>query len=215
VLSVQTLVRRIRQRLHDTDKITYDDEEIIDCINNGIRFIRRVVASINPALLMSEHQGILTTGLESITLTVRPTKIINVTIGDEGKPLYQTEMSLAIHEGIYETGEPKSFFLTGAKTVHFYPKPATNTKYVIRTIDDVEEIGAEDSSPLNNEFDDFLIDYVVIRLSVGNEYDMTQENTLMANIVAQIQQLVMPPPCGVIVDSYWDSQGRRRSGGYR
>ena len=133
MLSVQTLVRRIRQRLHDTDKITYDDEEIIDCINNGIRFIRRLVASINPALLMSEHQGVLAAGLEEITLTVRPTKIINITIGDEGKPLYQTEMSLAVHEGIYETGEPKSFFLTGAKTVHFYPRPATSARLMMWT----------------------------------------------------------------------------------
>ena len=79
----------------------------------------------------------------------------------------------------------------------------------------MDEIGAEGSSPLNNEFDDFLIDYVVIRLSIGNEYDMTQENTLMANIVAQIQQMVMPPPSGIIVDSYWSSSRRQRAGGYR
>ena len=51
MLSVQTLARRIRTRLHDTDEITYSDEEILDCINCGIRFIRRLIASMRPSLL--------------------------------------------------------------------------------------------------------------------------------------------------------------------
>ena len=79
MLSVQTLARRIRQRLHDTDCITYDDENILDCINCGVRFIRRIIARLRPALLMSEKIGTLAAGIKAIELDTRPTKIISVT----------------------------------------------------------------------------------------------------------------------------------------
>ena len=60
-----------------------------------------------------------------------------------------------------------------------------------------------DNSPLLTEFDDFLVEYATIRLSAGNEYDMTQESQLMANIAAQIQQILIPPPVGIITKGYW------------
>ena len=114
MLSVQTLARRIRQRLHDNDCITYDDEEILDCINCGIRFIRRIIASIRPALLMSETTGTLAAGIKAITLENRPTKIISVTVN--GKALEETELAFATHKP-EATGELKEFYLTGAKTI--------------------------------------------------------------------------------------------------
>lgn len=200
MLSVQTLARRIRHRLHDTDEITYSDEEILDCINCGVRFIRRIIARLRPALLMSEMAGILTAGENSITLANRPTKIISVTAG--GKALEETELAFAIHKDDAE-GEPEEFYLTGTQTINFYPTPKEPTPYKIRTVNDIAELEWEDNSPLNTEFDDFLIEYAVIRLGVGNEYDMTQESQLMANIAAQIQEVLIPPPVGVIVKGYW------------
>lgn len=201
MLSVQTLARRIRQRLHDNDSITYDDEEILDCINCGIRFIRRIIARLRPALLMSETTGALAAGIKAITLENRPTKIVSVTVN--GKALEETELAFAIHKDNTATGEPKEFYLTGVKTINFYPVPTEATPYTIRTVDDIEELAWEDNSPLLTEFDDFLVEYAAIRLSIGNEYDMTQEAQLMANIVAQIQQVLIPPPVGIVVKRYW------------
>lgn len=250
MLSVQTLARRIRTRLHDTDKITYDDAEILDCINNGVRFIRRTIANIRPALLMSETEGILEAGTKSITLDKRPTKIINVTAGDQisktetlytGKKIYhdwdkiwhnnrpiynkqvintysekslhKTEMAFIVPRKSDSFGTPHEFFLTGSQTINFFPIPTAPTKYTIRTVDDIDELNWEDKSPLNNEFDDFLVEYAAIRLSVGNEYDMTQESQLMANIAAQIQQIIVPPPAGILTQGYWYSC-RSKAGGY-
>ena len=203
MLSVKTLARRIRQRLHDTDAITYEDEEILDCINNGMRFIRRAIADIRPALLMSESKGTLPKGVSSITLSRRPTKIINVTAGKPEKALEETEMAFAIHEKTDTPGTPKEFYLTGTQTINFFPTPDAATPYTVRTVDDIAELEWEDSSPLNTEFDDLLIEYATIRLSVGNEYDMTQESQLLANIYAQIQTLLTPPPPGIITKGYW------------
>lgn len=214
MLSVQTLAGRIRTRLHDTDEIEYDDEQILDCINNGVRFIRRTIASIRPALLMTEHKGTLAGGAKSVELPVRPLKIINVTLGANGEFLYETEMATAIYENMYKVGDPKYFFLTGTKTINFYPIPSSNKQYTIRTVDDINELEWSDNSPLLTEFDDFLVEYVTIRLSIGNEYDVSQEGQLMANIVEQIQTILTPPPPGFVTRPYWDGRSWN-SGGYR
>ena len=214
MLSVQTLAGRIRTRLHDTDEIEYDDEQILDCINNGVRFIRRTIASIRPALLMTEHKGTLAGGAKSVELPVRPLKIINVTLGTNGEFLYETEMATAIYENMYKVGDPKYFFLTGTKTINFYPIPSSNKQYTIRTVDDINELEWSDNSPLLAEFDDFLVEYVTIRLSIGNEYDVSQEGQLMANIVEQIQTILTPPPPGFVTRPYWGGRSWN-SGGYR
>lgn len=202
MLSVQTLARRIRARLHDKDEITYDDEDILDCINNGVRFFRRVIANLRPALLMTEHSGVLPQGVKSITLEVRPTKIVNITAGTPEKYLYETEMASSIYKKP-ANGDPEEFFLTGTQTINFYPTPDKATPYTIRTIDDIAELAWEDDSPLLTEFDDLLVEYAAIRLAVGNEFDMTQEVQLLASVVAQIQQILTPPPAGFVMESYW------------
>ena len=252
MLSVQTLARRIRQRLHDTDSITYDDTEILDCINNGVRFIRRTIADIRPALLMSETEGVMAAGTKSITLGKRPTKIINVTAGDQiiktetlytGKKIYhdfdkiwhnrhpiynkhvidtysekglhQTEMAFKVPYRSETEGTPREFYLSGTQTINFFPIPNQETKYTIRTVDDIEELAWSGTSPLNTEFDDFLVEYAAIRLSVGNEFDMTQESQLLANVVAQIQRMLAPPPAGILTLGYWERYYNRKAGDYR
>lgn len=207
MLSVQTLARRVRQRLHDTDVITYDDEEILDCLNCGLRFIRRIIAKFRPALLMSETEGTLAAGTKSVTLDKPPTKIINVTIGEDEKPLHETDIAFAIHAETKRAEEPEGFYLTGTQTINFSPIPTTPIKYKIKTVDDIEEnssgITWNGNSPLLTEFDDFLVEYAAIRLSVGNEFDMTQETQLMANIATQIQEVIAPPPVGIQTRGYW------------
>ena len=133
---------------------------------------------------MSEVEGVLPAGVKSITLENCPTKIICVLAGKPKKALEETELAFAIHERDTED-EPREFYLTGTQTINFFPTPNSPTEYVIRTVDDIDELAWEDKSPLNNEFDDFLVEYVSVRLSVGNEYDMTQESQMMSNIVAR------------------------------
>lgn len=200
MLSVETLARRIRQRLHDTDEINYDDAEILDCINCGIRFIRRIIATMRPSLLMTETSGTLAAGENKVALATPPLKIICVLAAN--KALEEMEFAFAIFKSSNE-GEPKEFYLTGTQTINFYPTPSEPTPYKICTVDDISELKWSDYSPLLTEFDDFLVEYATIRLSVGNEYDMSQESQLMANIVAQIQQILIPPPVGIVAKGYW------------
>ena len=81
---------------------------------------------------------------------------------------------------------PKEFYLTGTKTINFFPIPERPTKYTVITVDDIEELSLDDNSLLNTDFDNFLIEYANIRLSIGNEYEVSQEQQVMANIYSQI-----------------------------
>ena len=247
MLSVQTIIRRIRTRCHDSDNITYTDEEILDAINLALRFIRRCIADMRPSLLMSKAEGTLEVGQSSIELEHRPLKVIHVTLGnkiiksetvDDSEKVFQnykqiwhnptliysirqidtyreaglkqTELAHVIHEDNDTKGDPKVFYLTGAKTINFYPIPDKKTKYSILYVEDIEELTAEDESPLLTEFDDFLIEYASIRLQVGNEYDLTQEQAMVQNIFYQIQKILTPPPVGFICNGYWNNGRRRR-----
>lgn len=240
MLPMQTILNRSRVKLHDTDGITYDDDAIIDVANDGIRFIRRSVAKIQPELLMSTVTGTVAAGESAIELDARPLTIIEVAAGDKVAKTIVTRSSERIYHNldkiwhntmliypeqttlIYDekplvatnmrhisdrkrTGTPEVYWRTGLKTINLYPVPDKLTAYTVHTIDDIAEVTLEDNSPLINDFDDFLIEYVVLRLAVDNEYDMSQEQAAIANIYNQIQQILAPPPPGVTVGGYWDN----------
>ena len=62
MLSMRTLIGKIGVKIHDEERITYDDEEILDAINLGLRFVRRTIVDIQPEILMEEHHGELEAG---------------------------------------------------------------------------------------------------------------------------------------------------------
>ncbi len=251
MLPVKTIIKRIRATLHDSAAVTYDDEELLDVLNNGIRFIRRTIAEVRPEELMETTKGILAPGEDSVTLDKRPLRIIRVRAGDEiisstttdgesdliygNQKLIYNNQDLIYVEPIVDAkykektlhatnlrhipdddghGAPAAYYKTGLKTIHFWPVPQVETAYTICTINDIEELTMEDDSPLIDDFDDFLMEYVSLRLAIGNEYDESQETQVMMNIYNQIRDLLAPPPVGVVVDGYWGGGRRRRGGGY-
>lgn len=248
MLPMQTLVKRIRNTLHDRSDITYDDEEIIDVANNGIRFIRRTIADIQPEMLIETAKGLLPPGQDSVVLDKRPLRMIRVKAGSDilssvtekhselihkNKKLIYNNNNLIFDETTTTTykektlgatnlrhipdengnGAPTVYYRTGIKTIHFWPVPQVETAYTIDTINDIDEVTIDDNSPLLSDFDDFLMEYTALRLSIGNEYDESQETQVMMNIYNQIRDLLAPPPVGVVVNEYWNGS-RRRGGGY-
>ena len=84
MLPIKTLVKRIRRVVHDTDAITYDDDDIVWTINQGIRFIRRTIADTRPEKLVAEPvTGTLEPGENVVTLPYRPLQFMYVRAGDE------------------------------------------------------------------------------------------------------------------------------------
>ena len=50
------------------DCINYDDRDVLNVINAGLRVIRRTIAEIQPELIMDTMAGILQAGEDLITL---------------------------------------------------------------------------------------------------------------------------------------------------
>ena len=240
MLPVSTLIRRIRARCHDLENITYDDYDILDAVNIALRFIRRTIAELQPALLIKTYEGMVEAGEESVTLPFIPVKVVHLTVGNKiiksekidtspkmfqnysqmwknPMPIYttkqvdtyreqglkHTDIAHKIMEWNDLTGIPKDFYITGGNVIHFVPIPNNRYKFTLMYIEDVEELTAEDKSPLPRDFDDFLVEYASIRLQVGNEYDMSQEQSLIANIYSQLQKMLIAPPVGFVVKGYY------------
>ena len=235
---IRDIIRKIRIAIHDEDCINYDDRDILNVINAGLRFIRRMIADIQPEIIMDTTAGILKAGEDIITLRNIPLKIIELTAGDKvisttkhfaGKQIrsnfdkvfgnsthiyskYDTKIfaEYPLEETTFHhiknrsaVGRPRCFYRIGMKQLKISPKPEKETAYTLRTVDDIEELRFDDEIPLMREFDDFLIEYASTRLALSNEYDMTQEQQILANIHAQISQILIPPPAGTIVKGYW------------
>ena len=249
MLSIKAIISSVRTTVHDTDAITYDDEQIVSVINNGIRFIRRTIADVCPEVLISTTKGVLAPGEDTVELAKRPLRMIRVKAGneimssvtDKNSPLIRRNYNLIFNNKnmifdetttttykeltLQETnfrhvpdengnGKPTMYYRTGLKTIHLWPVPKVETAYTIDTIDDIEEVTAEGNSPLLTDFDDFLIEYTSLRLSIGNEYDESQETQIMMHIYNQIRNLLAPPPAGIAVQGYWNVS-QPRGGGYR
>lgn len=235
---IKDIIRKIRIVIHDEDGINYDERDILNVINAGLRFIRRTIAEIQPELIMETSVGILQAGEDTIKLRHIPMKIIELTAGDKVLSSTKDFASKKIRSNFdqvfgnaahiysqYDTkifdeypleetnlhhiknrqavGRPRRFYRIGMKLLKVHPKPEKETAYTLRTIDDIEELRLHDKVPLMDEFEDFLVEYAAMRLALSNEYDMQQEQQIFANIHAQISQILMPPPNGVIVKGYW------------
>lgn len=242
MLPIKTLMKRIRRVVHDVDAITYDDDEILDVINQGIRYIRRVIADNKPEMLASKTvDGMIKAGERSIDMPYRPLMILYVRAGSDiasSEDVYSSDKIYHNYNLIYHNknkifsketvtkyrtkripegniaevygdmsreGTPEIFFLSGNQTVNFYPAPALDTCYEIVAIEDMDNLTVNDTSPLLNEFDDLLVEFANVRLSIENEYDVSADGQIMSNMHGQIVKLLHIPPTGITVQGYWDN----------
>lgn len=254
MLPIKTLIKRIRRVVHDTDAITYDDDEILAVINQGVRSIRRIIADNRPELLAGDVvSGMIKAGERSIELPHRPLLFLYVRAGSDvasreeitksdkiyhnwnliyhnKTPLFaEKEVNVKyrtrripeanmseIYGDMDRQGEPEVYYLTGSKTVNFYPTPRADTSYDILVVEDMEELTADDTTPLLNEYDDLLVEFANLRLSIENEYDVSADSQIMNTMQAQVMRLLHIPPTGVTVQGYWGAnleqygQPRRR-----
>ena len=116
-----------------------------------------------------------------------------------------------------ETAEnPTAYYLCGFDKLALYPIPTKPVDYAVFYVPDTEEVTLTDKSPFPNDFDDALVEYAIIRLSMGNEFDMSQELTVMQTVMQQVQELInnFPSPEHRI-RGYWDDNDYTNSYGGR
>jgi hypothetical protein len=188
MLAVTDILTRVRALTHDERKTGYLDTDILYAINGGIRFIRRLIKDYKPLLLADPpYTGTLKAGDSFVKLDAIVTKVIDIRV--KGQTIPVTDLSNI--SDMTKTGTPYAYYMTGFDTIHFYPVPDSEVSYSIVVIGDLKEVDLEGTSPFPNDFDDFLVEYAVIRLSVGNEFDVSQEQQIMSSIIQQIQNNLM------------------------
>lgn len=184
MLPITTIIERARALTHDKEETGYSDTDMLDVINSAIRFIRRTIKQYKPTMLIEEPlEGSIDAGINTINLDIVPTKIIDVRV--DGRKL--SAIDIALIEDMNSIGMPTSYYQVGICNIGIYPIPNQKMNYRLLIVGDNKEVTLEDASPLPNDFDDFIIEYIVIRLSLGNEFNMSQETQVMYEIHEQIK----------------------------
>lgn len=205
MLAVEELIKRVRILVHDEQETGYDDIAILNCLNAGSRFLRRMILQLKPELLSNVTKGNLNTNENIIELDFIPVKIVDIRINGK-RIIYKSRADIL---NMDKHGFPYAYFITGLKTINLYPIPDKLINYEILAVEDIKEMTLSDDdngkSPFPNEFDDMLIEYALIRLSMGNEFDMSQEMSVMSQIVAQLENILRERDTVYVISGYYDS----------
>ena len=204
MLAVEELIKRVRILVHDEQETGYDDIAILNCLNAGSRFLRRMILQLKPELLSNVTKGNLNTNENIIELDFIPAKIVDIRINGK-RIIYKSRADIL---NMDKHGFPYAYFITGLKTINLYPIPDKPINYEILAVEDIKEMTLSDDdngkSPFPNEFDDMLIEYALIRLSMGNEFDMSQEMSVMSQIVAQLENILRERDTVYVISGYYD-----------
>lgn len=225
--TLKELMQKIRINTHDNDSLEYTDVTLINYINDGIRFIRRIILDLDPMLIAEYTTGNtgITTETESVnedgetvtTTTIsdfyvidlgqKVSAVIDVRIG--GKLISAVNPRLIPDET--EIGDPAGYHVVGFRKIMLYPRPSNSLPYSAFTVPDITLLKTEDDEfPLMSEFEDFVIEYAGIRCSVSNEFDVSQETNIMGSIISQVEAIVRSYNCrGLQSAGYWDGMGTR------
>lgn len=200
---VTDMITRIRSSTHDDLKTGYTDEDLLGYINDGVRFLRRIVTQTYPPALIEELTGTLEAEQRDIVSEKKITQVFEVYV--DGRKMKHVN-PLDIKDKT-EVGTPAAYYRLGLDKICVYPKPRTAVDYTVAYIPDQDLLKLEDDTPFSNDFDDFLVEYAVIRASISDEFRMSQEQTVMSAIVAQVEALLlsMRTP-DVQVGGYWNKR---------
>lgn len=205
MLAVEELIKRVRILVYDEQETGYDDIAILNCLNAGSRFLRRMILQLKPELLSNVTKGNLNTNENIIELDFIPVKIVDIRINGK-RIIYKSRADIL---NMDKHGFPYAYFITGLKTINLYPIPDKPINYEILAVEDIKEMTLSDDdngkSSFPNEFDDMLIEYALIRLSMGNEFDMSQEMSVMSQIVAQLENILRERDTVYVISGYYDS----------
>lgn len=183
-MNLKDILYYTRIKINDTNAYRFTDEDMINIVNEAIRFIRNIFIKEVPDMLVDPAiEGVLKSGENSIQLTVQPVQYTDVRCN--GKLLHKT--SIHSIRDLKRTGEPEFFVITGVNSIAVYPIPTQQIDYSIRVITaPVVVQNNDDVMPFPDDFNDSIIEYTAMRLSLIDEYDQSVEIQLLQQIQSNI-----------------------------
>ena len=201
-MTVQDMITKIRVTTHDQQNVGYSDTDLLGYINDGYRIFRRLIMDNAPMLLAEEKKGTLAAGVSPIQCDTDISKVITVMLDKESIPL------VSYHDIDYTdiTGIPYCCYLVGFRNLYFFPTDNTEHEYSIYYVPDMKLLELNSKSPFPTDITDLLYEYAIVRASISNEFDMSQENNVLSTILGQVESYVRNlTPMGVYQNPYWDN----------
>lgn len=194
---------KLRAMTHDEREIEYDDNDFMNYINDGLRFVRRVILDTYPSMLADMLlEGVLHTNRDIIYLYDAPTRILSVKMN--GKRLRQIN-PLSEEEERKNHHEPTSYYVFGFDKIKVIPKPKFPMRFEVVGIEEFTPLKKpEDVLPVPADFEDFVGEYAILRASLTNEFNMQEETQITMMIRSEIEERLKAfLPSGVQVGGYW------------
>lgn len=186
------LIRRVRRNIADMDGVGFDDEEIMQWLNDGDLFIRRIVAHYKPALLYREE-----TGTGEIRLRSFPIKVAWVAYNDTN-----LEYRSTVPERM-ATGTPIEYYRRW-DGLGVYPRPAKPGTWRVMYLPEKPMYLREDTWEFPPDFEPALIEYATVRAQYSHEFSMAQEESLLSATTQQLTSLLQSMDTGtVVMEDYW------------
>ena len=187
MIEVKSLIARLRRTLKDEDENSFTDTELLDYISDAITFVRRLIVSTNPEFIsVPIAKGTLEKGENEVILPSSVELIVDMRI--DGVKIRRDNINAV--KNTEETGKINRYCLLNRRKVLFFPVPEEPSKYEIIGIKQFYDLSLNDTTPYGNDIDPLIFEYVVIRAGMGDMFQMSQELSVMANIVEQVNTLV-------------------------
>lgn len=187
MIAISTMIVKLRRTLKDEDNNSFTDAELLDYIESGVDFLRRIIISINPEYIaVPIDDGDLLAGMNEIELQ-NNVYIFDVRVN--GQKLFRENIS-----SIKDTeakGVPKKYCILNGNKILLFPVPNKNITYSVIGVPDGGRLSIDSFTPFGNDLDNLIFEYAVIRAGIGDQFQMSQEMELMGLIMQQVTTLVI------------------------
>jgi len=191
MLPITSIINEAKMRINANDGFdnSYSDEKLLTYVNSAIRFIRRTIIKANP-MYLSTGAEMFNVVPNQDTYELANNMAIIVGLLLDNKAVKQINIFRVNDHS--RTGTPTEYWISNGNVIHLCPIPEKAHTAKVFLVASNSEVGLNDFSPFQDELDDFITEYVVVRAQMGYWFDTTQETSLMRNIYNQIVELVTP-----------------------
>ena len=187
MIAISNMIEKLRRTLKDEDKNSFTDAELLDYIESGVAFLRRVIITTNPEYISTLiSTGRLDAGVNVIELTTSG-YIMDVRING----LKITRENISSIRDISATGKPTKYCQLNGNKIMLFPVPDETVNYSVTGVPDMPAPSTESLTPFSSDMDNLIFEYAVIRAGIGDQFQMAQEMELMGAIMQQVNTLII------------------------
>lgn len=184
-MTIKTIINNIRLRINDEDRYRWSDETVLVIVNEAVRFIRNIFMEEMPMMVAETPiTGTLAKGENVVEMPYDVIKYVDVRFG--GKVLH----SESIHyiADTEQEGVPSVFVPITKRVFSIYPIPQEDTRYQVIAVGASVDLTEDDELPFQSDYQDCVIEYVAMRLSMVDEFDQSVETQLLNEIREHIRR---------------------------